>query len=198
MKTRKIILFFSVVFFIIILLTGCEPSLSIREEARVATVPVPEVVNFTEAKNIEKRLKLMDDPNTIMWIYCIGETGAVIYYGPVVGKVTSSGKRLEQFNIAEMHYGDTVVLEKMQADGTYGSSDPYVFWFDPNGIYHQWSGLYFLTSVSIKIQTPVLNFRDVDEEMMAKQQKAIEILKKGGHVNENLDEVDENGNLINE
>ena len=179
---------------------GCEESVAEkRAERRENVVTVPEVVYFTEAKKISQRQIMMDDPNLVMWIYCLSDSGAVVYYGPVVGKVVSSGKRLEPITLDDedpFRYappGSTEIeltSERMQADGTFGTSDAYVFWFDPNGIYHQWSSNYFLTSVPIKIETPVINFRDVDQEMAARQEKAIEILRAGGCVNENLFEVD--------
>lgn len=186
------------------ILVGCAPDdVQKRTEERVRVVDVPPVKHFTEAQNIARRLDLMDDPNLIQWIYCLSDSGAIVFYGPVVGKVTSSGKRLEpvtiSVNATSAQYGDTLTNERMQADGTFGSSDAYVFWFDPNGIFQQWSGDYFLSSVPIKIKTPVINVRDVDQEMLVRQQRAIGILNAGGCVNENMFEVDcETRQLIGE
>jgi hypothetical protein len=46
----------------------------------------------------------------------------------------------------------------MQPDGTYGSSDNYVFWFDPQHRYYQWGtagGLgYLLTDFPIDLTNP--------------------------------------------
>jgi hypothetical protein len=46
----------------------------------------------------------------------------------------------------------------MQADGAFGESDSYVFWFDPMGRYHQWGtagGLgYLKTDYPIDLANP--------------------------------------------
>lgn len=195
MGKRRTLAFLVLLIIMATFLAGCGPTdVQKRTEERVRVVDVPPVKYFTEAQTIARRLELMDDPNLIQWIYCLSESGAVVFYGPVVGKVTSSGKRLEPVTIAEggtsAQYGDSLTDERMQADGTFGQSDAYVFWFDPNGVYQQWSGDYFLSSVPIKIKTPVINVRDVDQEMLAKQRQAITILEAGGCVNENMIEVD--------
>lgn len=194
MRKSACVIFLFVLMGLLLTISACSPSdVQKRTETREQVVPVPKVQEFTEAKTIQRRLELMDDPHLIQWIYCLSESGAVVFYGPVVGKVTSSGKRLEPVTLAEegsARYGDGWTNERMQADGTFGASDYYVFWFDPNGVYHQWSGDYFLSSVPIKIQTPVINIRDVDQEMFGRQQRAIEILGAGGCVDDQLFEVD--------
>lgn len=160
----------------------------VRERAaqRNLVVQVPEVKNFTEAKQIAKKVQLTDDPNTIMWITTLSDMGGVIYYGPVVGKVTSSSKRLEpkaRIDDYNNQYGNQ---ERMQADATYGESDPYIYWFDPNGVYHQWNGLYFLTSVPYKVQPGIINYRNIDTEAMAKQLLAEQALREGKKIDLDL------------
>ena len=102
-----------------------------------------------EQANIKKRFELSSNPDGLWWIYCLADNGQVVFYGPVKGKVTSSGKKLEIFHSNTRSY-----------DGTNGESDSYVYWFDPQGIYYQWSGHYFLTSKEVKINNTVLNFRN--------------------------------------
>jgi hypothetical protein len=79
-------------------------------------------------------------------------------FGPramLKGKVTSSGKRLSPYSVAAGaggggaanldHYGIPVSVggrkyrttEVLQDDGTYGSSMPYLYWWDTNGVYRQ-------------------------------------------------------------
>lgn len=107
-----------------------------------------------EQRNLKRRYELASNPNNIWWIYCV-EFAQVVYYGPVKGKVTSSGKTLRRRD------GHGPAEEKKDYDGTYGHSDKYVFWFDPAGKYHQWSGHYFLTSEEVKIRNVVINIRSV-------------------------------------
>ena len=159
---------FLIAIVVLILSSACaNESIEARSDRRDQVVPVPAVKNFTEAQNISRRVKLMDDPNLVQWIYCLSDTGQVVFYGPVLGKVTSSGKRLEPNSVDDdypANYSDSWTNERIQADGTYGSSDTYVYWFDPDGVYYQWSGHYFLTSVEMPINSVVLNYRDVTEQ----------------------------------
>jgi hypothetical protein len=100
-----------------------------------------------EQMNLKRRAELASDPNKIWWIYCLADNGQVVYYGAVKGKVTSSHKYIEGVDY--------------QGIDVRGESDDYVYWFDPMGVYYQWNGQYFLTSIEQRIATPVLNFRSV-------------------------------------
>lgn len=104
-----------------------------------------------EQKNVGERLLEDNKPGSIKHLYVISAySGQVIIYSTVRGKVTSGGKRLTPttvtaygndykvrgipVNIGGYGYETTEVL---QDDGTYGHSDPYVYWWDTKGIYHQ-------------------------------------------------------------
>ena len=80
-------------------------------------------------------------------------SGQCIMYSTVKGKVTSSGKRLTPYSVAatDGEYVDSDLRgvpiniggrahrtsEVLQDDGTYGSSIPYLYWWDTQGEYHQ-------------------------------------------------------------
>jgi hypothetical protein len=102
-----------------------------------------------EQENISARLKEDNKPGSIKHLYVISAySGQVIIYSTVNGKITSSGKRLTPYsvhsiqneghsfpiNIGGENYRTTEVL---QDDGTYGSSEPYLYWWDTKGVYHQ-------------------------------------------------------------
>jgi len=109
----------------------------------------------TEQRNIADRLKNDNKPGSIKHLYVISAySGQVIIYSTVRGKVTSSGKRLTPNTVAAgyqggeynaRHYGIPVDIggegyrtgEVLQDDGTYGTSDAYIYWWDTKGIYHQ-------------------------------------------------------------
>jgi hypothetical protein len=134
----------------LIFLAGCNAPQGLREVLlNELTVKTDAQGMTAEQANIKKRVELSSDPNGIWWIYCLSDTGQPVFYGAVKGKVTSSWK-----NLGELSNGQN-------ADGTYGNSDSYVYWFDPAGVYYQWDGKYFLTSREIKLANPVLNFRGV-------------------------------------
>jgi len=106
-----------------------------------------------EQSNVKARLLLDNKIGSIKHLYIISAmSGDVILYSTVKGKVTSSGKRLHPTSVlvsndngyasrrgmkvyinGEKHY----TSEVLQDDGTYGSSIPYIYWFDVRGVYHQ-------------------------------------------------------------
>jgi hypothetical protein len=106
----------------------------------------------TEQKNIAGRLKMDNTPGAIKHLYVISPmTGEVILYSTVMGKVTSSGKRLAPRTVSSMRsnggdlYGMLVDIngkvkettEVEEDDGTYGDSVQYIYWTDARGAYHQ-------------------------------------------------------------
>lgn len=121
-----------------------------------------------EQQNINDRLRVTTDPTKVLWIHLIALDGKIIRRMPVRGKVTSSGKRLEPAKVVvDPHessgtypkYDGYYTDERIEADGTYGSSDPYIYWFDPMGRYQQWGtagGLgYLVTDYPIDLIDPI-------------------------------------------
>ncbi|MBS3166755.1 hypothetical protein J4403_00925 [Candidatus Woesearchaeota archaeon] len=118
-----------------------------------ANVKVPtDVNNLTrEQKNVGRRLLDENKPGAVQHLYIISAySGQVLIYSTVKGKVTSSGKRLSPYTVSEgggcipgdpfpVNIGGETryTAEVLQDDGTYGSSDEYLFWWDTKGIYHQ-------------------------------------------------------------
>lgn len=102
-----------------------------------------------EQRNVKARLEIDNQAGSIKHLYVISAyTGQVLIYSTVDGKVTSSGKRLTPTIVESsgdmpdsfpIRIGNDTYYtpEVMQDDGTYGSSSPYVFWFDTQGNYHQ-------------------------------------------------------------
>jgi len=108
----------------------------------------------TEQGNVSSRLLEDNKPGAVKHIYIIApKSGLVLLYSTVRGKVTSGGKRLTPINTIEkyksgdstFYEGQRVIIggrehlttEITQDDGTYGSSSPYLYWFDSQGRYHQ-------------------------------------------------------------
>lgn len=107
-----------------------------------------------EQRNVRDRLTTDNKPGSIKHLYVISAySGQVLIYSTVRGKVTSSGKRLTPTGISGIYsskdgsgasgfgveLGSTTALthEVLQDDGTYGTSDPYIYWWDSRGVYHQ-------------------------------------------------------------
>ena len=165
---KKIILGIAMVVIMSFGLIGCEvdearqvrnqqmEDKSIQAMNVMKQTPVPEFKRSLERENIVKRLKVTNDPNTLQWIYPMS-AGRVVGRFPVLGKVTGGSKRLTP----ESYYnGSGEILP--DETGAYGSSDAYIFWFDPAGRYHQHRGDYFLSPVPYKID---LNYGTISVEI---------------------------------
>jgi len=106
-----------------------------------------------EQRNIKDRLESDNTPGSIKHLYIISPySGQVLIYSTVREKVTSSGKRLSPIRADTSGLGSFRVPdikgnlntsnkvytnEIIQDDGTYGSSNPYIYWYDVRGVYHQ-------------------------------------------------------------
>ncbi len=148
-----------------------QKSSSGANQAQVSRIPKNSHGLTVEQQNIQDRIAVTTDPTKVLWIHLIGLDGKIIQRMAVRNKVTSSGKRLEPRHAADTlggypdansAIGNGAMWETdefIQPDGTYGESDPYIFWFDPMGRYHQWGtagGLgYLLTDYPIDLKNPI-------------------------------------------
>lgn len=96
----------------------------LRAANRAAFVPQ----NALDFDNYDRRLRLSDDPTTIVWCSAAFPTpGAPIITVPIVGKLTSGGKR---------PFGTDP-----GPDGMYGSSGEYRYGFTPGGNMVDFTGI---------------------------------------------------------
>lgn len=167
---------------IVSLFIACGPISTEKSDSGVekASTTVKTDVNghTVEQTNIIDRLSMDNTPGSIKYLYVISAySGDVLIYSTVKGKVTSSGKRLTPVTVAAMegefvgrsHHGMLVDIngssyytpEVLQDDGTYGTSDPYIYWFDSRGIFHQHyiSGgqIIHVSSQPLLINKPIIN-----------------------------------------
>lgn len=122
----------------------------------VSQTPAPQLENSLERTNISKRLTSFSDPAKTSYIYLINY-GRVMAYYVVKGKITSGGKRLTPQNQqVESLFGsqpEAFIQESPELDGTYGASNPYIFFWTTDGVYVQWSGDYMLTDQPMQLAT---------------------------------------------
>ena len=124
--------------------------------------------NTSEQENIIEQKEMTSDPTRILWMHLVDMNGRMYLRTPVRCKVTSSGKRLEPTSCVAGYNGGQYAewygaktpggqrtTELIQIDGTYGSSDPYVYWFSPMGNYFQKGDGYLLSDMPIDIKNPV-------------------------------------------
>jgi len=126
------------------------------EVASVGKVETNASGHTVEQQNIIERVKRDNELGATRHLYIISPySGQVILYSAVKGKPTSGGKRLTPRTIVSRdstlngnnpnsglpvvkvggtYYGTNDLPNE---DGTYGSSSEYLYWFTPDGAYHQ-------------------------------------------------------------
>ena len=146
--------------FLMALFSGCledprnVPSSKTGVKAIQAEVEVNAEGVTIEQQNIRDRLELDNAVGSIKHLYVISAySGQVLIYSTVRGKVTSSGKRLSPTTVGitdgsavgasnrgfKVDFDGVIKRtgEVLQDDGTYGTSIPYLYWWDSAGKYHQ-------------------------------------------------------------
>ena len=99
------------------------------------------------------------------YIVLFTESGAVVGSFVVDGKVSS----LNSFLTPDSEYyelvyssgsGSSTYYNKWLADvdGTYGTNDNGIFFFDTMGNYIEWTGIYLYTDIPMEIKDPVIKF----------------------------------------
>ena len=129
-------------------------------------------IQFTdnaEIDNIKNRVELTSKPGLLGYVILFNESGQPIMYEGVRGKITSGSKRLtapdrtQQIGTGGQNGGQHSVVRQSPSDeGTYGSSNPYIFYWNTDGVYRQWSGhyLYSTQPMRLSIQPLVVNIEE--------------------------------------
>ncbi len=127
-------------------LTACKVELTDKPQPNVKKVTADIQVNAkgrtVEQENVKRRLEEDNKVGAIKHLYIISAySGQIIDYSTVKGKVTSSAKRLTNpdkfYRVMGSNYSEDKLAQRMGDDGTYGSSVPYVYWWDSADKYHQ-------------------------------------------------------------
>lgn len=119
-------------------------------------------ISFTEnaeIENITARLKLTSDPGLTGFILLMNEAGQPIMYTGVKGKVTSGGKRLT--SPSKHKWIDSPNRPTPSDEGTWGHSNPYVYFWTTTGQYVQWNGKYLYSDKPFrtKVDPLVINIK---------------------------------------
>lgn len=155
-----------IIFSILISLAACVPveapptakQLQAQKAERAA-----EQLDFAEnaeIENITRRLQLTSAPGLIGYVVLFNDMGQPIKYTTVKGKITSGSKRLTSpQELKLLTTGGNMSYEVIDApsdEGTYGSSNPYIYFWDQNGTYIQWSGDYLYSDKPIRLSVEPL------------------------------------------
>ena len=105
-----------------------------------------------EIDNIKARLELTSKPAQIGYIVLLNQMGEPIKYDTVRGKVTSGSKRLTRPYYVTSGGSVTAPSD----EGTWGSSNEYIFYWTTAGQYVQWSSTYLYSDQPIRLTKPTL------------------------------------------
>ncbi len=136
-----------------------------RAQQNRAAIEAASNIRFSanaEIENIKRRLELTADPGLLGYIVLFNESGAPIMYEGVRGKVTSGGSRLTPPDRINVRPGgqsaDSQAVTRAPSDvGTYSSGEAnYVYYWNTNGEYRQWSGHYLYSTNPIRMRVEPL------------------------------------------
>ena len=145
-----------------------EKSMEANEQsakAAMANDTLPVVTRSLERENIKRRIEFINQPDNVGYLYLMTDSGQVMREVQVLGKVSSLNSYLtpmEDIQWFEKDLGESwgeipVVTSAPDLDGTYGENAQGIFWFDMDGAYQEWNGLYHYSAVRLTMTTqPVL------------------------------------------
>jgi hypothetical protein len=151
-----------------LLLAGCDvnpqPNPAKTAQAEKAA-EAANSINFSEnaeIDNIKARLELTSNPGQIGFVLLLNEMGKPVMYTSVKGKITSGAKRLTPpqevkcLEVAGQVGCSQQMVDSPSDEGTYGSSNPYIFFWTADGQYIQWSGKYLYSDKPFRIEDPTI------------------------------------------
>jgi hypothetical protein len=142
-------------------------------------VPIPQIDTSEERKNVAKRAELFNSENKISYIYLVGQTGRVMAFYTVKGKVSSlrsymapmdklvdgNGEKCKDDYVGGVSSGYTYKpcypVEAPDIDGTYGENVAGIFFFTTDGAYVEWNGQYLMSDQPMKLSTQPELVREV-------------------------------------
>jgi hypothetical protein len=132
--------------------TACaEPTARDQQAQRGAQVAQKAMGNSTtnaEIDNIGERLRLTSNPNLLGHVAIVNKVGQVVLYTTIKGKVTSGSKRLNSSGYCPGTNG----TECPSDEGTFGSSNPYVFFWTTQDQYIQTSMDYIYSDKPLRLE----------------------------------------------
>lgn len=127
--------------------------------------PLPKITRSLERENIKKRVEFINQPDRIGYLYLLSANGQLIKEVQVIGKVSSLNSYLTPMEDIQVirHRGDAsgsmetpITTQAADLDGTYGENQDGIFWFTADGVYQEWSGMYFYSSERMTFTTQPL------------------------------------------
>lgn len=148
--------------------TSYGESIKANEEAVkdiISNDTLPQITKSLERENIKRRVEFINQPDRIGYLYLLSDSGQLIKEVQVLGKVSSLNsyltpmEQIEWFRNVDLGQGlgdVPIVTQAPDLDGTYGENAKGIFWFTPDGVYQEWSGMYFYSSERMTFTTQPL------------------------------------------
>jgi len=158
---------FPVAFLIAVFTLGCADPTPIQptskqaqeEKAQQAAANI-RFDNNAEIDNIKRRLELTSEPGLLGYVVLLNQSGQPIQYTTVKGKITSSSKRLTKpYDFARVWCSGGSCDSQVPSgsdEGTFGSSDPYIYFWTTSGQYIQWNGAYLYSDKPFRLRVEPL------------------------------------------
>ncbi len=146
--------------------SGCDAPQNTKYEQAQKAAEVAANIKFTdnaEINNIKKRIELTANPGAIGFIVLMNQAGQPILYTSVRGKVSSSSKRLTTPDRMYCNSTHCAIRTAPSDEGTWGSSDSYIYFWTTDGQYMQWSGNYLYSDKPFRIRVEPLVINQVTE-----------------------------------
>lgn len=140
-----------------------------NQENLLASTPIPILTTSQERENLVKRAKRINVQNMSSCITLFSQSGAVVGFFPVAGKVSSLNSYLlpgDELVWRENTYGSWgATREAPDIDGAYGSNSDGIFFFTADSdAYVEWKGDYFWSDACLAPATPTILVQQVAEE----------------------------------
>lgn len=156
------------------LLVGCENFETPQETATrdnsnairslVLNDKLPKIERSLERENLKRRIEFINQPDRIGYLYLLSESGQLVKEVQVKGKVSSLNSYLTPMQEVDYYSTGPVVLDSADLDGTWGENDSGIFWFTPDGIYQEWTGLYLYSSERMSFESKPILMEVANEE----------------------------------
>lgn len=148
-------------------LTGCleESAPTNKQQQSQKAKEAANSINFaenSEIDNIKKRLELTSNPGAVGFVLLMNQAGQPIMYTNVKGKITSGSKRLTEPDRLYNNANGYGIRAASSDEGTFGSSDAYIYFWTAEGQYVQWNGPYLYSDkpLRVKIEPLVINIKE--------------------------------------
>lgn len=171
MKLHTALLGLGCLFFVVSAEDSCGPTpSSVQQEEQttesnqqrlIAAQPLPSLTKSLERVNLTRRLNRLNQDHLTSYIYLVSQTGKVMAFYPVSGKVTSLNAYLTaSHRLVNFGNGGVGEEELPDLDGTYGSNSDGIFFFTTEGVYVEWHGDYLWSDQPLKLsQQPELIYQ---------------------------------------